>query len=175
MATDPLTMRRRFLRSPERFRGPRPDTLRPGEAPRVIPQPEQGRTRRDFYTYGINFLALAAGATANGAIAVEADSEFEVQKLAMFADIAAAVQTASTRVLPLVTIQITDTGTGRPMFSIPLPIPAIFGDGQIPFLLPTTKVFTKRASIAVAVVNFSAATTYNLRVVLIGSKIFTYG
>lgn len=169
--TQESMMRRLRFRMP---RGPRPDVARPSDPrPAVVPEPEQ--TRRDFYTYGINFLALAAGATANGAIAVEADSEFEVQKLAYFADIAAAVQTESTRVLPLVTVQITDTGTGRPMFSIPLAIPSIMGDGRIPFLLPTTKVFTKRASIAVAVVNFSAATAYNLRLVLIGSKIFSYG
>lgn len=133
------------------------------------------RLRRDFFVYAINFLSLAPAATANGAIQIQADSDFETQKLAMFADIAAAAQTEDTRVLPLVSLQVQDTGTGRQIFNIAVPIPAIMGDGRIPFILPTTKIFSKNASVAFSVTNFSAATTYNLRLLMIGSKIFTYG
>lgn len=136
---------------------------------------DRPRIRRDFFVYAINFAGLAAAATANGQIQIQADSDFETQKLSMFADIAGAAQTAETRVLPLVTVQVTDTGTGRQVFNIPVPIPGIMGDGQIPFILPTTKLFTKNASVAFQVSNYSAVTTYNLRLLLIGSKIFTYG
>jgi hypothetical protein len=131
--------------------------------------------RRDFFVYAINFAALAAGATTESAIQIQADSEFETQKLSMFADIAAAAQTSSTRVLPLVTLQITDTGTGRQMFNLPVPIPAIMGDGQIPFILPTTKTFQPSSAVLISVANYSAATAYNLRLLLIGAKIFNYG
>ena len=129
---------------------------------------------RDFFVYEIEFASLAAAASATGQIQIQADSDFEVQKLCQFSDIAAAVQTEDSRVLPLVTIQITDSGTGRNMFSAPVPIPSLFGDGRIPFILPTTKLFSKNASVSFVVANFSAATTYNLKLQLIGAKIFTY-
>lgn len=139
-------------------------------------QPVAGgpKLRRDFCIYDIDFLALANGSSGSGAIQIRTDSDFELQKLSMFADIDAAGQTEATRIIPLVTIQITDTGTGRTLFNQPVAIGAIFGDGRIPFILPTTKIFTKNASVVVDVVNFDAANTYNLRLALIGSKIFTY-
>lgn len=155
-----------------RQRPQRPAMSQAGDQPMAMPAPPQ--QRRDFFVYTLTFSALAAAAAAQDAIQIQSDSDFELQKLTVFADIAAAAQTDSTRVLPLVTVQITDTGTGRQLFNNPVAIPALFGDGQIPFILPTTKLFSRNASVTVAVSNFSAATTYNLRVFLIGSKIFTY-
>lgn len=151
--------------------------VRPRTAPNPTPNAARsgGNVRRDFFVYGINFLALAAGAAANGSIQIQADADFELQKLSMFADVAAAGQTSASRVLPLVTVQITDTGTGRQVFNTELPIPAVMGDGQIPFILPTTKIFSANASIQFAVTNFDAAQAYNLRILLIGSKLFQFG
>lgn len=139
----------------------------------LLPAPPQ--KRRDFFAYPITFLTLAAGAADQGAIQIQADSDFELTKLTFFADIAEDPETEADRVLPLVNVQITDSGTGRPMFSQPLPIPAIMGDGRIPFILPTPKIFSANASVQVAVSNYSVATEYNLRILLIGAKIFQYG
>lgn len=148
----------------------------PGAAGGVPMQPMiETNLRRDFFVYTITFSALAAGTTANGSIQMQNDADFEAQKLTFFADIAAAAQTEDSRVLPLVTLQVTDTGTGRQMFAAAVAIPAIMGDGRIPFILPTTKLFTRNASVAFQVSNFSAATAYNLRLNLIGAKIFKYG
>lgn len=130
---------------------------------------------RDFFVYDIDFAGIAPGGTANGQIQIQADADFELQKLAFFGDIAAAGQTEASRVLPLVTLQITDTGTGRQMFNAPVPIPALFGDGRIPFILPTTKVFSRNASVSFVLSNYDAANTYNVRLQLIGAKIFAYG
>lgn len=132
----------------------------------------QPRILRDFFVYAANFSALAAAGVASTTIQVQADSDFELQKLAMFADVAAAAQTDSTRVLPLITIQITDQGSGRQIFQLPIPVPSVFGDGNFPFILPTTKLFVANSAIGIDLVNFSAATTYNLRIALIGAKIF---
>lgn len=141
---------------------------------RNISRPAAPDVRRDFFVYSILF-SLNAGAATEGAILIQADSDFELQKLSMFATIAAAAQTEATRVLPLATVQLTDTGTGRSVFNAPAAIPALFGDGRIPFILPTTKVFSANASVTVAVANFSAATNYDtLRILLIGSKLFSY-
>lgn len=147
--------------------------LGPDQGPQVIAPPPIA-TRRDFFVYTVFFDNLAPAAASSKAIQIQSDSDFELQKLTMFADIANASQTASTRVLPLATVQITDTGTGRQLFNSPVAIPAIFGDGQIPFILPTTKLFSKNASVSIDVSNFDAASTYDIRLFLIGSKIFTY-
>ena len=146
----------------------------PGPGAVSFTPPQMSSKRRDFFSYPITFAALASGGAAQGAIQIQSDSDFELTKLSFFADIASAVETEATRVLPLVLVQLTDSGTGRAMFSAPVPIPAIMGDGRIPFILPTPKIFSANASVTVNVSNFSAATTYNLRILLIGAKIFTY-
>jgi hypothetical protein len=140
----------------------------------VGPQPVSNK-RRDFFAYTITFANLLAGASAQGSLQLQSDSEFELTKLTMFADIAADPETAATRVLPLVTLQMRDSGTARNLFSAPVPIPAIFGDGQIPFILPVPKLFSPNASISFEVSNFAAATDYNLRLLLVGAKVFAYG
>lgn len=136
---------------------------------------EVDRLRRDFFVYSIMFASLASGTASQGAIQIQADSDFELQKLTQFAyvDGDGATQTEATRVLPLVSVQIQDTGTGRSLFNAPLPVPALFGGGELPFILPTTKMFTRNASVAVQVNNFGDD-DYNLWLLLVGSKIFKY-
>jgi len=151
-----------------------PRVRRQAPVPSAAMAPMDRPKRRDFFVYTITFASLLAGDATQGAIQIQSDSDFELSKLTMFADISLAAETEATRVLPLVTVQITDTGTGRQLFANPLPIPAIMGDGRIPFILPVPKVFSANASVAVAVANFSAAIDYGLRICLIGAKIFTY-
>ena len=127
---------------------------------------------KDFYVYEEDFLALAQGTTAVGSINIQADSDFVVQKLTYFADLAAAKQTDSSRVVPLVTIQITDSGSGRNLMEAPTPITNVFGTGELPFILPQPKLFLARSTISISVTNFDAAEDYNLRLSLIGYKVF---
>ena len=135
--------------------------------------PEQiDNVRRDFFTYESEALALAPAASANDIINIEADSDFILQKLTFEADIAAATQTDSTRVVPLVTVQLIDSGSGRQMMQNPIPIPSIFGTGQLPLILPNPRKFLRNTTIQVAYTNFSAATTYNVRLAFIGYKIY---
>lgn len=144
-------------------------------APKKTVMPPQRRALRDFFVYATPSIALAAGASSSTSVVIQADAAFELQKLAFFADIAGAAQTESTRVLPLVTVQLTDQGAGRQLFSVPVSVPSLFGDGRIPFILPTTKVFSANSAITVDLVNYSAATAYNVRLDLIGTKIFMLG
>lgn len=130
---------------------------------------------QDFYTYVEDFSSLAASGTDSGNVQVQADSDFALQKLSYFADIAGAAQTADSRVVPLITLQIIDTGSGRNLFESAVMIPAIFGTGELPFVLPTPRVFAARSTITLNVANVSASTTYNLRLNLIGYKIFRPG
>jgi hypothetical protein len=129
--------------------------------------------RRDFYTYEAQALALGVAAPITDTIQIEADSNFILQKLSAFADLAAAAQLESTRIIPLVTVQLTDTGSGRNLMSNPIPIPSLFGTGALPFVLQNPRIFMRNTTIQVVFTNFSAATTYNLRLAFIGYKVYS--
>jgi hypothetical protein len=128
---------------------------------------------KDFYVYQSSVASIAAAANASDQINIQADSYFILQKLTFFADIAGAAQTDSSRVLPLVSMQITDTGSGRQVFGGEVPIPSIFGSGSLPFILPNPRKFAANSTIALTFTNFSAATTYRLFVQFIGTKVYT--
>jgi hypothetical protein len=135
-------------------------------------KPSDAQIKKDFYVYEEDFSAVTSGSTATGNINIQADSDFVLQKLTFFADIAAAAQTDSSRVIPLMTVQIKDTGSGRDLIESSAPVSNIFGSGRLPFILPTPKLFLARSTIAITVDNFDAAVTYNLRLSFVGYKVF---
>lgn len=128
---------------------------------------------RDFYVYRALFTALGVAGQQNQNINIEADSNFYLTALTYFADLAGAAQTDSTRVIPLVTVQATDSGSGRNLFNGAVPVSAVFGQGDRPARLVHPRLFQRTTSIAIQVVNFSAATTYtNLYLCFIGFKVY---
>lgn len=158
-----------------RFRGEYPGlgAVRQG----MVPVPPNGGPRilaEDFYIYGIQFESLNDGQSDTGFIQIEADSDFLIQKLAYFSlptDATVQVQTVD---VPLVTVVIVDTGSGRQLMNIPIPISTLFGDGRLPYILPTPKLFTKNTRINVTVNNFSGVVDYlDLWILFEGKKIFT--
>jgi hypothetical protein len=126
----------------------------------------------DSFIHHIDFLPLAANATGSGNFQIDGDSDFRLHKLAMFADIAAAGETEATRVLPLVTVLLKDSKSGRNLMVDPVPIAALFGDGRLPFVLPRQKVFPAQCVVTAVVQSFDPANAYNLRLVFIGEKLF---
>lgn len=130
---------------------------------------------KEFFSYELDFASLASGTSNSDSFNIQADSDFVMQKLAYFADIAAAGQTNSSRVVPLISLTITDTGSGRQLMSSATPIPSIFGTGELPFILPTPRLFQARSNVAVTVQNFDAANTYNLKLSFIGYKRYRIG
>jgi len=133
---------------------------------------EMNRDVTSFYVHQAKFLGLAPAAQATTEIKIESDSDFFVYKLAYTADLAAAGQTDSSRVIPLITVLITDGGSDRQLMRAPIPVPSIFGTGQIPFILPDPHRFKASSTISIAVTNYDAANTYNLYLDLIGFKKF---
>ena len=134
---------------------------------------------RDFYVYQEDFSAadLVAGATLNGSIEIQADSDFIWQKAAYFAsdaDTGAAAQTDASRNLSLQTVQLIDTGSGRNLLELAAPVPSMFGTGDLPFVLPIPRLFFARSTIQVQVSNFGAA-AQNLRLSFIGYKAYPHG
>lgn len=147
----------------------------PVAGPLVSPQPPAVQYVEDFFIYEFDVLAIAPAATVNGNIQIQADSDFKLTKITLMADIAAAAQLESTVVIPLATLMVLDTGSGRQIFSAPVALGAIFGNGRLPFILPVPRIFKARTNISLAVVNYDAAVTYNIRMAFIGSKIFQMG
>ncbi len=144
-------------------------------APLPTPNQPQVQYVEDDFIYEVDAAALAAGATFNGNIQVQADSDFKLVKLAGMADLAGAAQTASGLVIPLASINIVDTGSGRTLMSSPVPWGSIVGTPGLPFILPVPRIFKARSNISFTIANYSVATTYNLRLSLIGTKIFQLG
>lgn len=147
-------------------------TLGQNETANALNQGNTEKVIKDFYVYRTQYDSLTAGTSQSQNFTVEADSDFMLHKLAYFADTAAAAQTESTRIIPLATALITDTGSGRQLSSGAIPIPSFFGSGRLPFILPAPKLFLARSVVQVQVENFDAAAAYNLKLAFIGYKIF---
>lgn len=128
--------------------------------------------RRDLYTYEALASLLAPAGSANDVINIEADSDFILEKLAYQSDIAAAAYLESTRPIPLITIQIVDTGSGRQLMQNPIPVESLFGSGELPFVLSQPRKFERNSTIQIAFTNFDAAVTYSLRLAFIGYKVY---
>lgn len=157
-------------------RGEAPGLGQVAQAGTVSPAPLTPRViAEDFYTYGIQFQNLNSGDTDTGFIQIEADSDFLIQKLAYFSNFDDSQVTVFTQDVPLVTILIVDTGSGRQIMNIPIPIGALFGDGRLPYILPTPKLFTKNSRINVTLFNFGAEDYEDIWINFEGKKIFTSG
>jgi len=135
---------------------------------------ENPTRRRDFFVYEAQTLVLAAAGNAVDTVQIQADADFILQKLTYECDIAGATQTISTRTVPNVTVQITDTGSNRQLFQQPVPIPSIFGTGELPFILPNPRLFMKTSVIQVDFTSFEAAVTPSIRLAFIGYKFYRY-
>lgn len=133
---------------------------------------QQAYVYKDFFAYELDFPALAPGNSQTGSINVQADSDFIWSKGCYFADIAAAAQADATRIIPLCSVLITDSGAGRQLMNGSVPVPSMFGTGELPFILPMQRIFRSQSVITVQVTNFDAAVTYNLRLSFIGLKGF---
>lgn len=141
----------------------------------VIIDKDGNKWVQDYYAYVANAGAsLAANAVVTVSLPVEADSTFILTKMAYSADVALALQTDSSRVIPLVTVAIVDSGSGRNLQNAPVPIGCLGGHDGLPFVLPVPREFKPSSSIAVTFTNTSANVYGNVKLVLFGYKKFRY-
>jgi hypothetical protein len=115
----------------------------------------------DYYWYVTNFAAaLAAAATTNTQIQIDAGTDFYWIASSYQADLTGVALTDSGNIIPLVTVLINDTGTSRNLMNSPLPITTIAGDGKRPYRLVRPRLFRANSVINFTWVNYSAGTTY---------------
>lgn len=128
---------------------------------------------KENYNYAGVLASLANGVAGAANIQIESNADFICEKFSVFADIAGAVQTESSRVLPLCTLMITNSGSARQMMNRPVPLPALVGDGRLPYVLSVPLTFKANSLVQIDLANYSAATTYaNIYVVLHGFKYY---
>lgn len=130
-----------------------------------------------YGTYTLAFPSVAAGASVNASIRIDSGSMFVWTKGVFFADIAGALQTQATRILPLVNVQLTDSGAERQVFDIPNPIPSLFGTAELPAHLPVPYLFVQNAQVTALATSFAVAgTTYDrLRLTMVGYRVRDLG
>ena len=143
-----------------------------------VPSPPPGaKIYRDLFTYQVPVFTnlAAAGGAATNQILIQNDSDFEWIAGAYEFDLAAATYVNAAQNVPNMTILIVDTGSGRQLMNAAVPIINLFGQLGQPYTLPISKVFGRNSSIQFTATNIDAAVaTGNLRLSLIGWKIFYY-
>jgi hypothetical protein len=108
-------------------------------------------------------------------IKFDTDADFELQRLSMFMTPDGSPQTEESRYLAQVDINIFDTATGRNVFAAPLSTAELFGDGRVPFILPTTHWFKRGTQARIDTTGGSDFENGNLWLALIGRKRFAPG
>lgn len=128
----------------------------------------------DFFTYPIQFLALAAGGVATGQITFDASSDFTWYYGCYRAENAAASTniTVNTRIYPLATVLITPTDTSAQFMQAAIPITSMFGNGENPFVMPAPRIIPARSVLTFQVTSQDTALAYNIFLQLIGKKTY---
>jgi len=132
-------------------------------------------SRRDVYVYASQVIDIPATESRDDSINIQADADFIIHKLTMFAvqrGLATPLQGSdSTRIIPNVTVQITDQGSGRQLFNEAVHIGSIFGTGSLPFILPAPRRIASNSVLALNYTNLSSV-DYDLFLSFIGLKYY---
>lgn len=129
-----------------------------------------------YYIYNIAFnTAIASGVNSTVTQQFDQVTVFKWVRTTYYVDLAGAVQTDSSRVIPLVTLKITDAGSGMSFMNSAVPINDLAGTAEVPYVLPTPQFILANAVLQFTALNISAATTYNnLMLQLHGYKLYNY-
>jgi hypothetical protein len=132
----------------------------------------------DYFWYAATVTGLQSTATTGTSIInIDADSDFYCVALSYQAVVLTGalggILTEATNVIPVVTIQITDTGSGKSLMNTPIPIGAIMGDGKRPYRLIRPRVFQSNATVQLNYTAYVVAgTIYQITTVLHGYKVY---
>lgn len=151
-------------------------TALPMSAPdrnRIAERYEQG-VRVKFTYQTPNIAALNAAAATTNTIQFDLDSRFIWLRTTIWADLAGAAITSGALIVPLITLQITDTGSGQQLMNAPIPVGMISGfSGQLPYVEPSPQEIAPNTTYQFSWINFAAATNYaNVRFQLHGYKVY---
>ncbi len=160
--------------SNDRYHGPHMQRISDPPSPEWDNENVQLAT--DFFTYNAIFGTVAANAiSVTQNISIQADSKFEWMKATAFGyKDGASEPYQSTDLMPLTCI-IQDSGSGRYLMKDPTPIANLFGTGQLPFILPESRIFWPNSTLTVILANPSSSQYDNVTLSFIGRKILRQG
>lgn len=146
------------------------------DAAAKVNQPNVPVVLTDWFTYGVSFGNLAAGAVVANNIQIQADSSFELIKLSVYGTLHGGTAPFTNAQLIECNIFITDSGSGRQLMNTPIPVNSIAGTGQLPYILSESRIFKGNSTVQFNMTNFSAANQYdNVSLALGGRKLFQQG
>lgn len=127
---------------------------------------------RDFFTYSPpDFLSIAAaGGTQTQTFTVQNDSDFLIVAMAGI-EVDPADEGVGLSTDPL-TIEITDSGSGRNLMNRPQAYANLVGTGQLPAYWPYPKFIDRSSEVSTTLVNNDPTQAYRVRLSYLGFKIF---
>lgn len=127
---------------------------------------------RSFFGYPVPLVTLAPGAQTSATVRIESASDFYWIKSAYWAEDNAGVggQTDSTRIIPSIDVQIQSSGADRNLLNGYVPVPSIFGTGELPSVLPFPTELLANSEVRFDFRSREAALTIDLYCVLLGWK-----
>lgn len=128
-------------------------------------------TINELFWYGATFLPLTAQASSTAQVQVQADADFIVVKQCRFATNS---NDNSVVTSPLVTVTLTDTGSGRQLMDSAQHMENIFGTAQFPYICPQVKRLAANSTFQVAVTSLTGAVGYNLYLSFQGYKQYKF-
>lgn len=128
----------------------------------------------DYFWYApvapVTLSVAAPVATQN--IQIDSDADFMWIATTYQASIAGGTLTEATNVIPLVNLQITDTGSGKYLSNAPVPLGTLAGSGERPYRLIRPRKFAANSTINLNWTNFvTGATVYDITLVFHGIKV----
>ena len=139
----------------------------------ILQDMRKAKRRVEYFDYTTGRLAaLAAGANISTQISIQADADFILEKLSYYCDVAGAAQTWQTRVVPNVLVLLTISGSGVQLSSSAVPIPSLFGTGDLPFILPYPRVLPANSVLQINLTSFEAAQSDTLTLNFHGRKVY---
>ena len=130
----------------------------------------------DFFIYQfpvVNQLAVDANVTVS--VQIQNDADFECRAITYFYNLLDAAFVEATRPVPNWTLMLTESGSGRNLFSAAVPVVSVASNGEAVLRdLAWPKIFGKNSVITATFVNFDAAvTTGQMYLSLVGRKLFS--
>ena len=139
----------------------------------AVARPGRKIVNIDYFAYnariGTDAAPIAAGATGQATVEIQADSDFVLTYMS------GAVQNAIGGALifnPNCPVQITDQGSGKTFFNIPTIMALAFGGGGFPFLLPSPRVINPNTSLLCQANNTTGGNLFGIYFAFHGARIF---
>ena len=128
----------------------------------------------DVFFYGVDFVTLVQGTTITRTFTVQRDSDYLMVGATATVELDATPQTAGLRNGLTVTME--DTGAGRQLQNLAVPLLNVAGTGELPCYWPQPKFIRAASDFATTIINGQGGGAADLLVrwTYFGFKLFTY-